>query len=228
MKPQKNKRLLTFLKALPLIICIVFFILFLASGNDITVQTVLSYTPESPFAATIIILLLYALKSVSFVFPIAVLQIAAGHLFQTPVALLINFLGRAITLSIPYWVGRFSGSSLINSLQEKYPKLKEFCDKQGQNPFFISFLLRTFCFLPGDAVSLYLGATGIPFPCYLAGGVLGTALGVVLATILGSSITEPGSPAFWLSASLMAFMAIISVVFYLCINKKKAAGKHSS
>lgn len=222
MKPQKNKRLITFLKALPPILCMILIILFLASGNDITVQTVLSYTPESPFAAATVILLLYALKSVSFVFPIAVLQIAAGHLFQTPVALLINFLGRAITLSIPYWVGRFSGSGLINSLQEKYPKIKELCDKQGRNPIFISFLLRTFCFLPGDAVSLYLGVTRIPYPYYITGGVLGTTLGVVLATILGSSITEPGSPAFWLSASLMAFMAIISVIFYLRNNKKKA------
>ena len=228
MKPQKNKRIITFLKALPLIICIIFILLFLASGNDITVQTVLSYTPESPFAAAIVILFLYALKSVSFVFPIAVLQIATGHLFQIPVALLINFMGRAITLSIPYWIGRFSGSDLINSLQDKYPKLKQVCNKQGQNPFFISFLLRTFCFLPGDAVSLYLGATQIPFPYYLTGGVLGTTLGVVLATILGSSIAEPGSPAFWLSASLMTFMAIISIIFYLRNNKKKATEKYSS
>lgn len=227
MKPQKNKRLTTFLKTLPLIVCIIFIVLFLASGNDITVQTILSYTPESPLAAAIVILLLYALKSVSFVFPIAVLQIATGHLFQTPIALLINFLGRAITLSIPYWVGRCSGSSLITSLQKKYPKIKDLCDKQGRNPIFISFLLRTFCFLPGDAVSLYLGATRIPYPYYITGGVLGTTLGVVLATILGSSITEPGSPAFWLSASLMAFMAIISVIFYLHNNKEKTE-LHSS
>lgn len=220
MKPQKNKRIITFLKALPLIICIIFILLFLASGNDITVQTVLSYTPESPFAAAIVILFLYALKSVSFVFPIVVLQIATGHFFQTPVALLINFIGRVITLSIPYWVGRFSGSDMINSLQAKYPKIKEIFDKQGRNPIFISFLLRTLCFLPGDAVSLYLGATRIPFPYYLAGGVLGTTLGVVLSTILGSSITEPGSPAFWLSASLMAIIAIISVIFYLHKSKK--------
>lgn len=228
MKPQKNKRLIRFLKTLPLIVCIIFIFLFLESGNNITVQTVLSYTPESPFMAAIVILLLYALKSVSFVFPIAVLQIATGHLFQTPVALLINFFGRAVTLSIPYWVGRLSGSDLINSLQGKYPKLKEISDKQEQNPVFISFLLRTFCFLPGDAVSLYLGATRIPFPYYLAGGVLGTTLGVVLATILGSSITEPGSPAFWLSASLMAFMAIISAIIYMRNDKKKATGKHPS
>ena len=46
--------------------------------------------------------------------PIAVLQIAAGHLFQTPAALLINFLGRAVTLTIPYWAGRFSGSDRCN------------------------------------------------------------------------------------------------------------------
>lgn len=101
MKPQKNKIIITFLRTLPLIVCMIFIVIFLASGNDITVQTVLNYTPESPFAAAIVILLLYALKSVSFVFPIAVLQIAVGHLFQTPVALLINLLGRAITLSIP-------------------------------------------------------------------------------------------------------------------------------
>ena len=228
MKPQKNKKIITFLKSLPLIVCMIFIALFLAFGNDITVQTVLNYTPESPFAAAIVILLLYALKSVSFVFPIAVLQIATGHLFQTPVALVINFLGRAVTLSIPYWVGHFSGSGLIDNLQGKYPKLKIICDRQGQNPIFISFLLRTFSFLPGDAVSLYLGATGIPFPYYLAGGVLGTALGVILATVLGSSITEPGSPAFWLSALLMALMAAISVIFYLRHNKRKTTEKHSS
>lgn len=226
MKSQKNKKI-TILKALPLMVIVILVVLFLASGNDITVQTVLSYTPESPFAAATVILLLYALKSISFVFPVAVLQIAAGHLFRTSTALLLNFLGRTITLSIPYWIGRFSGSDLISSLQEKYPKLKEICGRQGENPIFISFLLRTFCFLPGDAVSLYLGATQIPFSCYLTGGVLGTTLGVVLATILGSSITEPDSPAFWLSASLMVFMAVISGILYLRSSRKKALKQHS-
>lgn len=215
MKPHKNKRLKKILKFLPVVICITFIILPLVSGKEITVQAVLNYTPEAPLAAAFVVLLLYALKSMSFVFPIAVLQIATGHLFQTPVALLINFLGRAITLTIPYWAGRFSGADMVESLIRKYPKLEEICSWQGQNPLFISFLLRTFIFLPGDAVSLYLGATKIPFPHYLAGGVLGTTLGVVLSTILGSSIKEPGSPAFILSASLMVFVAIISTILYV-------------
>lgn len=221
MKQHKNHKNYTFFKFLPLIACAVFMILLLTSGREITVQTVLSYTPRFPFTAAIVILLLYALKSVSFAFPIAVLQIATGHLFQTPAALLINFLGRAITLSIPYWIGRFSGSDLMDRLQKKYPRLEEVCSKQEQKPVFISFLLRTFCFLPGDAVSLYLGATKIPFPYYLTGGILGTTLGVVLSTILGSSITEPGSPAFWLSAFLMALTAVASLSFYVYDSRKR-------
>lgn len=215
MKQQKNKKIKKFLKILPIIICAIFIILPLASGKEITVEAVLNYTPEAPMAAAFVILLLYALKSMSFVFPIAVLQIATGHLFQTPIALLINFLGRAITLTIPYWAGRFSGSDMVDSLTTKYPKLDEICSRQGRNPLFISFLLRTFVFLPGDAVSLYLGATKVPFPHYLAGGILGTTLGVVLSTFLGSSITEPGSPAFVLSAFLMALVASLSLGLYI-------------
>ena len=222
MKPQKNEKLFSLLKFLPFGACAVFMILFLASGRKITVQAVLSYTPKYPPAAAVIILLLYALKSISFVFPLAVLQIATGHLFPTPAALLINFAGRAVTLSIPYWVGRFSGSELMGHLQKKYPGLEKICAAQEQNPVFISFLLRTFCFLPGDAVSLYLGAAKIPFPYYLTGGILGTILGVTLSTVLGSSITEPDSPAFWLSAFLMTLTAVASFLFYVCSIRKKA------
>lgn len=215
MKIHKNKRIKALLKFFPIAVWAVFIILPLASGKEITVQTVLDYTPETPLLAALVILLLYALKSMSFVFPIAVLQIATGHLFQIPAALLINFLGRAVTLTIPYWAGRFSGSDMVKKLIGKYPKLEEVYSKQEQNPLFISFLLRTFVFLPGDAVSMYLGAIRIPFRYYLAGGIMGTTLGVVLSTILGSSITEPGSPAFLFSAFLMTLAALFSVIYYI-------------
>ncbi len=220
MKTPKTKGIKTLLKFLPIAVCAVCIILPLASGKKITVQAVLEYTPKTPLLAAFVILLLYALKSMSFVFPIAVLQIAAGHLFQTPVALLINFLGRVVTLTIPYWAGRYSGSGMVKNLIGKYPKLEKVCSKQEQKPLFISFLLRTFVFLPGDAVSMYLGAMRIPFRHYLAGGILGTALGVVLSTVLGSSITEPSSPAFLLSAVLMTLVALLSVIYYIKARPK--------
>lgn len=220
MKPQKNNKIKIFLKCLPLVICAAFIIVPLASGKEITVQAVLNYTPEEPAMAAVVILFLYALKSMSFVFPVVVLQIATGHLFRKPVALLINFLGRAVTLSVPYLAGRISGADMVERLIGKYPRLAEIYGRQGRNPLFISFLLRTFAFLPGDAVSMYLGAIKIPYRYYLAGGMLGTTLGVVLSTILGASITEPGSSAFIVSALLMALVAVVSFVFYIKSREK--------
>ena len=221
MEPYKHKKLQMVLKALPLTICAVLAVWVLVSEEEINVQTVLDYTPKSPLAAALVLLLFYALKSASFVFPIAVLQIAAGYLFQTPAALLINFAGRAVTLTIPYWIGYFSGSAMVDSLWKKYPRLKTVCSIQEKNPIFISFLLRTFCFFPGDAVSLYLGAVRIPFACYLAGGIMGTTLGVVLSTTLGASIKNPGFPAFWISGALMALMAVVSFGVYIHIRKRE-------
>ena len=54
-----------------------------------------------------------------------VIQIATGHLFHTATALFINFLGRIITIIIPYWIGRISGADMIGKLAEKYPKSQE-------------------------------------------------------------------------------------------------------
>ena len=81
----------TVLKSLPLIACVVFAILCAVSDREISAEAILAYTLEKPLAAAAVILLLYAAKSVSFVFPIIVLQVAAGHLFPIPAALHPDF-----------------------------------------------------------------------------------------------------------------------------------------
>ena len=161
-------------KYLPAVLLLVLLLFCIRYREDLSVEKILRYTPKEPVKAALLMLVFYAVKSVSFVFPIAVLQLAVGHLFSTGTALLVNFLGRAVTLALPYWMGRFSGSSMVENLTSKYPKLKTVVDYQNGNPLYISFFMRTLNFLPGDAVSLFLGAVKIPFGIYMLGGMLGT------------------------------------------------------
>ena len=161
-------------KYLPAVLLLLLLLFCIRYREDLSVERILRYTPEEPVKAALLMLGLYAVKSVSFIFPIAILQLAVGHLFATGTALLVNFLGRAVTLALPYWMGRFSGASMVESLTAKYPKLKTVVDYQNGNSLYISFFMRTLNFLPGDAVSLFLGAEKIPFGTYMAGGVLGT------------------------------------------------------
>ena len=208
-------------KYLPVVFLFVLLFFCIRYRKDLSVEKILRYTPKEPVKATLLMLVFYAVKSVSFVFPIAVLQLAVGHLFSTGTALLVNFLGRAVTLAIPYWMGRFSGSSMVENLTSKYPKLKTVVDYQNGNPLYISFFMRTLNFLPGDAVSLFLGAVKIPFGIYMLGGMLGTLPGVILATIFGANIKNPGSPAFWLSAVLLVMISVFSILIHRYISGKK-------
>ena len=208
-------------KYLPAVLFLVFLLFCIRYREDLSVRRILSYTPEEPVKAALLMLGLYAVKSVSFIFPIAILQLAVGHLFSTGTALLVNFLGRVVTLALPYWMGRFSGASMVESLTAKYPKLQN-SSRLPERKFPVYFIfMRTLNFLPGDAVSLFLGAEKIPFGTYMAGGVLGTLPGVILATIFGANIKNPKSPAFWLSAVLLVMISVFSILIHRHISRKK-------
>jgi len=45
-----------------------------------------------------------------------------GHLFSPGTALLINFVGVIITLTVPYWIGRRAGMNTSQKWIDKYPK----------------------------------------------------------------------------------------------------------
>ncbi len=170
--------------------------------------------PDDPYKAALVLLVLYAAKSATVFFPLILLELAAGHLFPIWPALAINLLGIWIILTVPYWIGYVAGINTVQKLIRRYPRFGELVGKQQRNSFFLCFFLRAVSCLPGDLVTMYLGATKTPFWENLIGGTLGILPGMVLATVMGSSIRAPSSPAFWGSAVLMAVLAAASVLLY--------------
>jgi len=193
-------------------------------GKDLSVQAILDMTPQSPMLAAIVLLLLYAGKSITLFFPLIILEIAVGHLFSPWAALGVNFAGILIILTIPYWIGRKAGMDAIQKLLQRYPRLRELVDRQQDSSLFLCFFLRVINCLPGDVVTMYLGATQTPFGMNLFAGTLGLLPGMILATLMGSSIREPGTPAFWISAMLMVTLSALSVLLY-CLYRRRLRRK---
>jgi len=221
MKKMKNKRYFTFLKYIPLALCIILIILYLSNKDKITVQTIINYTPKNKLTAALVLLSLYALKSLSIVFPIIILEVASSQLFPTIIAFIINMLGIILGMVISYFVGYFSGSSAVEKITQKYPIIEKFIKKQSKSPFFTCFLLRTLTVFPREAVSIYSGAVRFPFSIYLLAGTLGSIPNTILATLFGANVTEPTSPAFWISILLMLIFAGGSFLVYNKLVKDK-------
>lgn len=72
-----------------ILICLVY-------RNSVSVDGILNYTPENPFLAAVVLLLLFALKSVSIVIYAGILYVVSGLIFPLPVAILVNLCGSLI------------------------------------------------------------------------------------------------------------------------------------
>ena len=130
----------------------------LRSGRSLTVDDILNYTPAEPLRAMLFLWLAFALKSLSMVFPVLLLFAVSGQLFPLPVALAVNTVGIAITLTIPYLLGRASELSFTDRLVRKYPKLLELRRVRETSAFFLSFIARAIGVLDRGGAGLHAGS----------------------------------------------------------------------
>ena len=211
-----------FLRCLPLLGLMTAMLWLFLSGKELSVDTVLSYTPKMPLLAALFLLLLYGLKSLSLTLPILLLDTVCGVLFPLPVAILVATLGTAITLTIPYFIGRGAGPDMTEKLQQKHPRLRELREMRSRNELFLAFLIRIVGILPCDVVSLYLGNTRLPFPKYLLGGVLGFLPDIITATVVGMKADDRSSPWFWGAIAVNLLVAGGSTLFYTLYRRRHA------
>ena len=207
------------MRFLPIVACLIFTIIAVWKRDELSVQNISRLVTENVALSALILLLLYALKSLSVAFPIAVLEVVAGIVFPLPIALLLNLIGIVIVLTIPYHIGRLSGHDLADQIIGRNKWLERISEYQSKNAFFVSFLLRVIAILPGDIVSMYLGASGIRFPQFLTGCLLGALPRMIAVTIAGASIMNPNSPVFIISAVLSVLLAVISFVIHYHVNR---------
>lgn len=217
-KPHSTRRTVRTVLAWCLIIAAIALCLYF---KVFSVDTILSITPHNLWLAAIVLLVIYAAKNLSFLFPIAVLYVVGGTVFPLPAALIVNFLGALICTLLPYFFGLKKGDAAIGQRLEKYPKLQKIFEIERGNDWFISYFLRVINILPMDLVSMYLGANKVNFGKYVTGSMLGNLPGIIAITVVGSSITDPTSPTFIVSVSVTAVISAASLGVFLIYKKKK-------
>lgn len=196
---------------------------FIAVGGRVTPETIVSYVGRYRIGSVLILLGLFALKSLTIVVPLASLYLASGILFSPVIAVLVSFLGLTVALTIPWALGRWSGQEGIHYLRERYPKVEKILEYQQENEAFFCFILRIVGGLPCDVLSFYFGACGTGYAGYILSPLGGCVLSLVTVTLLGDVIFDPLSKEF---AILIIIRVLISagaagLAFWMNRRKKK-------
>ena len=221
MKNSKKDKLKFIPLIVILIIAIGLSIMVKASEGKITSDTILRYTPDNIYIAIVIILSLFALKSISVVFPLSVLYLASGILFRPFLSVLVSIVGFWITITIPYFIGYVYGKDINVYIKKKYPKIEKLEILQSENTFFVCFITRIVGFLPADILSIYFGICRVSYRIYAIAGVSGSLLSIITTTLLGNQLKDPFSKEFVIILICRIGLVIFSIVINYIFSKKE-------
>ena len=172
LKPFKKTKLLERLRLLPLIIIGIFFIYFALNFRDISVRDILNYTPSNYLLAGLAIIFFFAIKSISIVVPLSILYISSSIIFPWYWSVVINFIGLFVSMTIPYYIGKFSGKNLVDRLAYKYPKLDKINNIKAKNQWLFVFAVKILGFIPNDVSSIVLGSFKTDYKVFIISSVL--------------------------------------------------------
>lgn len=201
-----------------IILCFVF-------RDRLTVESIVSFVPPNPVMAAAVMLVLFCVKGVSIFIYCGLLYAVSGVLFPFPAAVLVNLLGSALMVSLPFLIGRKAGNGTLERLIERTPKLKMLKEIPNQNEVLVTFFTRIVGILPSDPVSMYFGASGMRYIPFLIGSLAGLLPMVVSFTVMGMSVQDVASPAFIISACVELGFILLSAVLYCVWRKRRKKAK---
>ena len=182
-------------------------IIILVNRNRITIDSIINFTPSNLVLAAFVMLLLFALKTMSVFFFSGILYTASGLMFDLPMAMLVNALGLIVMISEGYFMGKVFGSDLVGNVAEKYPKINSILHLEDKRPFLFTLLLRMMKLLPFDPGSIYMGASRAKFVPYAAASFISAVPDLILYAVVGGGIS-----------SLSPSMIVVAAVIYGCIT----------
>lgn len=216
---KKNNKLIR--KTVITVFWLIFIIFCLLNRDKITISNILSFTPKNLYLAAFVMFVLFAIKSVSVVIYGGLLYAASGIMFSLPVAILVNTIGTLLMVTIPFFIGKNAGQDTMSNLVAKNPKLEVLREVPNKNELFISVFVRLIGMLPGDLVSMYLGASGVHYSKYITGSMIGLFPAIISFSVMGMSADDISSPAFIISTAFEIGLMILSITIYFIWRKKQ-------
>lgn len=205
------------------IACMIVAMLLIMKKKNISVtnpQGLLDMLYGSVLTTALLLILINLVKSFAFVITPSIIYVVSGIVFKNLwVAILVNFIATEIAMVPTYYLGKLTGSGMVNALKNRFPKVKRVDDFAGENEVMLSFLLKATGLIPGDTTSLVLGAMNISFPKYFIGASLGSLPINIMWAILGNK-GDLDNP-----YTLLYLLPIVIFVVAMSLVVKKISGR---
>lgn len=180
-----------------------------------------SYITGGTLTVALIIIAFTVIKSFALVFPPAVIFAVSGILFENVwTAILVNLIGVALSMILPYYLGRFTGKDLLDTLKVRFPKIKKLDDFAGKNEFMVVYVVKAAGVIPSDLMNVIYGAMNIDFFKFFIASNLGMLPFNILFSFLGNKGDLSNPYTLFYIIPIPVFVVIMSIVVKKMTAKK--------
>lgn len=190
------------------------------SYGNLTPHGIRDFVSSYGLLSWMVYLFLHAVRSFVFL-PVTPLTMAGGYLFGTVPGLVLTLAGRTvISATITFYLSRHLLRGYVkNKIKVRYAGWDRRLERDG---IFYVILMRVIPMFPFDAVGYVAGASGISYKKYLTGTIIGDLPGVLVLTVLGSSLYASDSMLLYLSVIMaLIAMGVSGLYLKLFINKRQ-------
>lgn len=137
-------------------------------------ETIKTWLNGSIYLVAAILIGFSFVKAFALVITPSIVYLISGMVFESVwVALLVNFIATVVSMIVPYYLGRFTGKGMYDSLKARFPKVQKFDSFNSKNSFVNTLVIKMTGVIPGDLSSLLIGAVGIDFKTFFIAGNIG-------------------------------------------------------
>ncbi|MBP3448441.1 MAG: TVP38/TMEM64 family protein [Clostridia bacterium] len=188
--------------------------------TGLTPDDISVFTHGNIWFEMVIVLLIYAVKSVLFFIPIAFCYILTGNLFPPIYSILLNVVGVSLTLTLTFYIGKGLGRDFVEKIIRRSEKAKKFMENTDKSNATL-FALRASGIFPVELISLVCGCTGYGYWSFLGLSLLAMVPTLIPFSVMGEALKDPLSKEFILPFLIALVMMTGSLIFYKVRNKSE-------
>lgn len=226
-KKNKNEKIVKVLQIISVVFMLAMVVAMLVVMNrfDISVENaaeISTYISGGTLTIALIIIAFTVVKSFALIFPPAIILAVSGLLFDNVwTAILVNAIAVASSVVLPYFFGRFAGKDLLDTLKERFPKIKKLDDFAGQNEFMVVYVVKASGVIPSDLMSVIYGAMNVNFWKFFIASNLGMLPFNVLFSFLANKGDLSNPYTLLYIVPIPVFVVIMSVIVKKMTKKKE-------
>ncbi|MBQ8062761.1 MAG: TVP38/TMEM64 family protein [Clostridia bacterium] len=144
----------------------------------------------SPWRGFLVVMALFAIKSIVLVVPAALVNIGVGVAFTPFIGVLVNTAGVVVELTTSYYMGYFLGGEFVERQLDKMKRGREYLEDDSRDSGVVMFFLRIIPVFSVNAISMFYGSSHYNYWKYLGISMAGMMPRVVVLSLFGNAIYQ--------------------------------------